>query len=616
MPSVARGRRTPRGGCSSSAPRGVVGADGREVTRRAASTRAVVTERLVVRCWDRGRAARLKEAVELEPRGPPPVDAVGALHGRHAARWSDRVLGAPRRSSISARLRLRRPSRPDESAVVGGCLGRVGEEALEIGYWIRGEPGSAWARDRGGGGPDARGVRGLRRRPGRDPLDPATGSAPCREARLRRGGSGDAAAGAVDAFDAARARGAHDVVVYLDALRDELVDAGRDPAAFVEAYDVLRRRHAARPGRIGRAALARAVGETATIRVDAADRSKVVAGGPDGASRADLDRRRSPARSPGRLGEDARDPSASTGRPRRGRSSAAENSTTRYAMGIWNAGARRCRPAHVAGLADELVVRRRRGGLSRLWFVVACGSRRPRRVLHRPRRRRGSECHLGSVESAAMAYEFKLPDLGEGLTEGEIARWLVDRGPGGRRGRPARRDPDRQDDGRDPLARGRDVSPGSSSRRARSRRSARCSSSSATTARGRAAGKRPAAASPPRPSDRSAGARSRDPARPAARAGARRRPRGGRRHGPGGRVTEEDVAARRGGGTARRRRGPGRREPLRGVRRRIVEHLTTAHREIPAVTFVEECDFTGASTSAGRPDGSATPRSRSRSSRS
>ena len=29
-----------------------------------------------------------------------------------------------------------------------------------------------------------------------------------------------------------------------------------------------------------------------------------------------------------------------------------------------------------------------------------------------------------------MAYEFKLPDLGEGLTEGEIARWLVARGRG------------------------------------------------------------------------------------------------------------------------------------------------------------------------------------------
>ncbi|MBA2298841.1 MAG: 2-oxo acid dehydrogenase subunit E2, partial [Actinobacteria bacterium] len=34
------------------------------------------------------------------------------------------------------------------------------------------------------------------------------------------------------------------------------------------------------------------------------------------------------------------------------------------------------------------------------------------------------------------------------------------------------------------------------------------------------------------------------------------------------------------------------REPVRGVRRQIVEHLTRAHREVAAVTFVEECDFT------------------------
>jgi len=54
--------------------------------------------------------------------------------------------------------------------------------------------------------------------------------------------------------------------------------------------------------------------------------------------------------------------------------------------------------------------------------------------------------------------------------------------------------------------------------------------------------------------------------------------------GPGGRVTEEDVRA-----AASPREG--RREPLRGVRRLIAEHMSRAHREVPAVTWVEECDF-------------------------
>ena len=58
--------------------------------------------------------------------------------------------------------------------------------------------------------------------------------------------------------------------------------------------------------------------------------------------------------------------------------------------------------------------------------------------------------------------------------------------------------------------------------------------------------------------------------------------------GAGGRITEDDVRAAADGGTS----SEGRREPIRGVRRKIVEHLTRAHREIPAVTFVEECDFT------------------------
>jgi len=64
--------------------------------------------------------------------------------------------------------------------------------------------------------------------------------------------------------------------------------------------------------------------------------------------------------------------------------------------------------------------------------------------------------------------------------------------------------------------------------------------------------------------------------------------------GPNGRIVEEDV--RRAGGKElvleQHKPSGERREPVRGVRRQIVEHLTRAHREVAAVTFVEECDFT------------------------
>ncbi len=64
--------------------------------------------------------------------------------------------------------------------------------------------------------------------------------------------------------------------------------------------------------------------------------------------------------------------------------------------------------------------------------------------------------------------------------------------------------------------------------------------------------------------------------------------------GPNGRITEQDVRAAAGDELVlnQHKRSEGRREPVRGVRRQIVEHLTRAHREVPAVTFVEECDFT------------------------
>jgi pyruvate dehydrogenase E2 component (dihydrolipoyllysine-residue acetyltransferase) len=60
-----------------------------------------------------------------------------------------------------------------------------------------------------------------------------------------------------------------------------------------------------------------------------------------------------------------------------------------------------------------------------------------------------------------------------------------------------------------------------------------------------------------------------------------------------GLVTEAAVRAAAGGA------GGGRREPLRGVRRAIAEHLSRSHREVPAVTVVEECDFTQLSSQRG-----------------
>jgi pyruvate dehydrogenase E2 component (dihydrolipoamide acetyltransferase) len=50
-------------------------------------------------------------------------------------------------------------------------------------------------------------------------------------------------------------------------------------------------------------------------------------------------------------------------------------------------------------------------------------------------------------------------------------------------------------------------------------------------------------------------------------------------------VTEADVEA------ARRTPPAARRVPLRGIRRITAENVLRAHREVPAVTIVEECDF-------------------------
>ena len=66
--------------------------------------------------------------------------------------------------------------------------------------------------------------------------------------------------------------------------------------------------------------------------------------------------------------------------------------------------------------------------------------------------------------------------------------------------------------------------------------------------------------------------------------------------GPGGRILREDVETAAGtrapSGREPERVAGGRREPMRGVRRLIAERMSAAHRIVPPVTHVEECDVT------------------------
>jgi pyruvate/2-oxoglutarate dehydrogenase complex dihydrolipoamide acyltransferase (E2) component len=199
-----------------------------------------------------------------------------------------------------------------------------------------------------------------------------------------------------------------------------------------------------------------------------------------------------------------------------------------------------------------------------------------------------------------MAYEFKLPDLGEGLTEGEIARWLVTEGQ------------ELAED--DPLV---EIQTDKTTVEIPS--PAAGTVTRILVAEGEVVpvgtvlvviggdGVEPAAAAPPKPrtaappeaGGESIGTtQSRIQATPVVRRVAQElgvdlASLSGT--GPNGRITEADVRNAGGEGIVLERHKPpeGRREPVRGVRRQIVEHLATAHREVPAVTFVEECDFTG-----------------------
>ena len=179
-----------------------------------------------------------------------------------------------------------------------------------------------------------------------------------------------------------------------------------------------------------------------------------------------------------------------------------------------------------------------------------------------------------------MAYEFKLPDLGEGLTEGEIARWLVEEG---------------QDIAEDaPLV--------------------EIATDKTTVEIPSPAGGTVSRILVPEGEvvpvgtvlvviggDGSTPQQEKSSTKPAARAEEKVRATplvrkvatelgvdlaGVSGTGAQGRITEEDVRA-----ASRAETTEGERIQLHGIRRQMFEHLTRAHREIPAVTWVEECDF-------------------------
>ena len=172
-----------------------------------------------------------------------------------------------------------------------------------------------------------------------------------------------------------------------------------------------------------------------------------------------------------------------------------------------------------------------------------------------------------------MSYEFKLPDLGEGLTEGEIARWLVAEGQ------------EIAED--DPL-----VEIATDKTTVEIPSPAAGTVSKILVGEGEVVpvgtllvvigGDGQAPAPTPQVSDTKARA---TPLvrRLAQELGVDVDAIAGT--GPQGRITEQDV---------RTAAGPkeGRREPLRGVKRQMFEHLTKSH-AVPTVTWVEECDFTG-----------------------
>ncbi len=196
-----------------------------------------------------------------------------------------------------------------------------------------------------------------------------------------------------------------------------------------------------------------------------------------------------------------------------------------------------------------------------------------------------------------MAYEFKLPDLGEGLTEGEIARWLVEEGQDIVEDAPLVEIATDKTTVEIPSPAGGTVSQilvaegevvpvgtvlvvigGADG-----------STGPVSVTDTETPSKRTAAPLPPKGEKVRATPLVR---KVAAELGVDLA--GVTGTGPQGRITEEDVRTASSGRvsvTDTETGSEGTRVALHGIRRQMFEHLTRAHREIPPVTWVEECDF-------------------------
>ncbi len=190
-----------------------------------------------------------------------------------------------------------------------------------------------------------------------------------------------------------------------------------------------------------------------------------------------------------------------------------------------------------------------------------------------------------------MSYEFKLPDLGEGLTEGEIARWLVEEGQEITEDAPLVEIATDKTTVEIPSPAAGKVS------RILVEEGAVVPVGTVLVVIG--GGSAPALAPAPKESAPAKAAGEKVRATPLIRKVAAELSvdlANVTGSGPQGRITEEDVRAAvssghvpvPGTGTGLE----GTRIQLHGVRRVMFEHLTRAH-EIPAVTWVEECDFSG-----------------------